>query len=209
LLDIPWLEHGFGSRRSGEWNRQSGIVSLKQVHSDICMHLTGGEGRVGEGDALLTDVSGLRLAVRTADCIPILLVDTRARAVAAVHAGWRGTARSICAKAVAALREHFGSRPEDMLAAVGPGIGPCCYEVGPEVAIQFRDTFPERNDLNGRAHLDLPEANRRQLLTAGLPAGSICLARLCTCCSCEEFHSWRRDRESSGRMISLVSVRPA
>ena len=157
----------------------------------------------------MTDVPGLRLAVRTADCVPILLVDTRARAVAAVHAGWRGTARSICAKAVAAMRERFGSRPENVLAAVGPGIGPCCYEVGREVAIQFRDTFPERYDLEEKAHLDLPEANRRQLLGAGLLTNHVCLARLCTCCSPREFHSWRRDRERAGRMIALVSVLPS
>jgi polyphenol oxidase len=205
-LEFPWLEHGFGTRHSEEWNRQPGIVSLKQMHSDLCVRVTDGEGRVGEGDALLSDAPGLRLAVRTADCIPILLADTRFRAVAAVHAGWRGTARSISAKAVAAMQEQFGSRAEDILAAVGPGIGPCCYEVGKEVAVQFREAFPERDDLDRTVYLDLAEANRRQLLKAGIRPDRISIARSCTCCSSGDFYSWRREGEKAGRMIAAAGI---
>ena len=123
---------------------------------------------LGEGDALLEDQPGSVVAVKTADCIPILLVDERRRAVAAVHAGWRGTAARIAADAVAAMGERFGTRPEDLHAAIGPGIGACCYEVGPEVAAQFGG--------QGRGHIDLTAANRRQLEEAGVtPRASLCV----------------------------------
>ncbi|MFB3776820.1 MAG: peptidoglycan editing factor PgeF [Bryobacteraceae bacterium] len=206
-LEIPWLEHGFGTRHSEQWNLRRDAASLKQIHSDICVRVSGGEGRVAEGDGLMSDVPGVRLAVRTADCIPLLLADTRLCAVAAVHAGWRGTARAISAKAVAAMGAHFGSRPEDLLVAVGPGIGGCCYEVGPEVAVQFKDLFPERSDLDTAARIDLAEANRRQLLAAGVPPGNIAMARQCTGCCPGEFFSWRREGKLAGRMIALISIR--
>lgn len=206
LREIAWLDHGFGTRFSAVWNQQPGLASLHQIHSNVCLYVTGGSGRVGQGDALMTDAPGVRLGVRTADCIPVLLVDTRSRAVAAVHAGWRGTSQHICAKTVAAMRRQFGSRPEDLAAAIGPGIGPCCYEVGAEVAVQFRDVFPERSDLDRAAHLDLPEANRRGLLSAGLRPDHIWVARLCTFCSGDEFYSWRRERNEPRRMVAAVSV---
>ena len=207
LLELPWLEHGFGTRLSAAWNQQQDLASLHQIHSDICLYVTGGSGRVGEGDALMTDVPGVRVGVRTADCIPILLVDPRSRAVAAVHAGWRGTAQDICSKTVVAMRRQFGSRPEDLLAAVGPGIGPCCYQVGAEVAVGFQDIFPERDDLDQPAHLDLPEANQRNLLLAGLRRNHVWVARLCTFCSGEEFFSWRRERSQAGRMVSAIGIK--
>ena len=207
MLDIEWLDHGFGSRQSAKWGQEPEPVNLKQIHSDICVYADGrSKGRIAEGDALMTDVPGVTLAVRTADCTPILLVDTRKRAVAAVHAGWRGTVQGISARTVEAMTARFGSRPEDMLAAVGPGIGQCCYEVGEEVALQFRDVFPERPDLAGRARLDLAEANRRQLVSAGLPPDCVWVAGLCTCCLPEEFFSWRRDRQEAGRMVSAIRI---
>ncbi len=183
-------------------------ISLKQVHSDVCVYVDGrARGRIGEGDALITDVPGAAIAVRTADCIPILLVDTRKRAVAAVHAGWRGTVQGIAAKAVGAMADRFGSRPRDMLAAVGPGIGPCCYEVGEEVAVQFCDMFPERSNWAGQTHVDLAEANRRQLVSAGLAEDAVWAAGLCTVCLAQEFFSWRREREKAGRMVSVIRVK--
>jgi YfiH family protein len=207
LLELPWLEHGFGTRLSAGWNRQPDLTSLRQIHSDICVYVTHGAGRVGEGDALMTDVPGVRVGVRTADCIPVLLVDPRSRAVAAVHAGWRGTAQGICTKTVAAMRAQFGSRPEDLLAALGPGIGPCCYQVGAEVAVRFREIFPERDDLDRPARLDLPEANRRQLLSSGLSPDRVWVAGLCTFCSGDEFCSWRRESRQAGRMVAAAVIR--
>jgi polyphenol oxidase len=208
LLELDWLEHGFGSRASRGWMSEPEPISLKQVHSDVCVYADGrATGRIGEGDALITDVPGAAIAVRTADCIPILLVDTRKRAVAAVHAGWRGTVQRIAAKAVGAMADRFGSRPRDMLAAVGPGIGGCCYEVGEEVAVQFCDMFPERNDWTDRTHVDLAEANRRQLVSAGLAKDAMWAAGLCTVCLAQEFFSWRRDREKAGRMVSAIRIK--
>jgi hypothetical protein len=207
LLEIPWLEHGFGSRRSTAWNQQSDLASLNQIHSAVCLYAGDRQGRLGEGDALTTDIPGTPIAVRTADCVPVLLVDTRHRAVAAVHAGWRGTVQGIAALAVEAMTSRFGSSPRDLAAAIGPGIDGCCFEVGDEVAVQFRDIFPERDDLQGQTRLDLPEANRRQLIAAGLLPENVSIAGLCTCCSGDEFYSWRRELVRSGRMIAAIAVR--
>ena len=205
LLEIDWLEHGFGSSASAAWNRRTGLATAAQVHSDVCLYAAEAAARLGPGDALITDVPGIGLGVRTADCVPILLVDTRRRAVAAIHAGWRGTAEGISRKTVQALRGRFGSNPADLLAAIGPAIGPCCYRVGEEVAILFREWFPERADLDRPAHIDLADANRRQLLSAGVPEGRISAAGLCTFCSGTEFHSWRREPHGTSRMLNIVS----
>jgi YfiH family protein len=154
---------------------------------------------LGEGDALLENVPGAVVAVKTADCIPVLLIDERLRAVAAVHAGWRGTAARIAAAAVAAMRERFGTRAEDVHAAIGPGIGKCCYEVGAEVAARFGE--------QGRAHIDLAAENRRQLEEIGVTPSRIYASNLCTMCRGEEFHSFRRDKEAAGRLLSFAGIR--
>jgi YfiH family protein len=134
----------------------------------------------------------------------VLLVDERIRAAAAVHAGWRGTAAGIVRDAVAMMREKFGTRAEDLHAAIGPGIGVCCYEVGPEVAGRFG---VRRVEGQGRAHLDLPAENRRQLLESGVTGERIYASNLCTMCRSGEFHSFRRDGEAAGRMYSFVGIR--
>jgi YfiH family protein len=159
----------------------------------------GRAGVLGQADALLEDTPGAVVAVRTADCIPILLADARHRAVAAVHAGWRGTVAGIVGHAVEAMRQRFGTWPEDLHAAIGPGIGKCCYEVGPEVAAHFGAA--------GRSHIDLTEANRSQLVAAGVEPARVYVAGLCTMCHPDEFHSFRRDHEAAGRMYSFAGVR--
>jgi polyphenol oxidase len=204
LLEFSWLEHGFGTRRSAAWRGDPALVTLRQIHSDRCVHADGRAGCLGEGDALVTASPGALLAVRTADCVPILLVDEAERAVAAVHAGWRGTAAEIAAKVVAAMRSRFGSRPERMHAAIGPGIGPCCYEVGPEVAVRFRRWLVEAPASAGGSHLDLAETNRQQLLAAGLPDTQLYIAGLCTKCEAGDFFSWRRDLQRTGSMLSAI-----
>lgn len=206
-LEFAWLEHGFGTRLSDAWNQQQPIATLKQVHSGVCLRTESGEGRVGEGDALITDVVGAKVGVRTADCVPILLADPRTRAVAAIHAGWRGTVQRIAAKAVAEMTAKFSTNPREVVAAIGPAIGPCCYEVGAEVAALFRDWFPERRDLGGVSHLDLAEANRRQLMAADVAPERIWVAGVCTCCSGDEFFSWRRERQRTGRMLNAAGIR--
>jgi YfiH family protein len=198
---LVWLVHGFGTRLADIPGQVSNLTTLKQVHSATCIVAAGPAGRLGEGDALLENRPGSAVAIKTADCIPILLADPRKQAVAAVHAGWRGTVAEIARHAVEAMLRQFGSRPEDLHAAIGPGIGKCCYEVGPEVAQHFGET--------GRAHIDLSEANRGQLLGAGLEADHIYSAGLCTMCLSDEFHSFRRDHDAAGRMFSFAGIRLA
>jgi YfiH family protein len=174
---------------------------LRQIHSSTCVAAEGRSGILGPGDALLENTPGAVVAVRTADCIPVLLVDERLRAVAAVHAGWRGTVACIVQRAVESMRERFGTSPANLHAAIGPGIGQCCYEVGPEVAAQFGG--------QGRTHIDLAGANRRQLVEAGVTPGRIYASNLCTMCRPEDFHSFRRDGEAAGRLFSFAGIRPA
>jgi hypothetical protein len=205
LLEFDWLEHGFGTRLSPQWNDRADLILLNQVHSDCAVYADGRRaGHIGKGDALFTGVPGALIGVRTADCVPILIVDVEARAIAAVHAGWRGAAQGIAGKAVAEMTARFGSLPEDLCAAIGPAIGPCCYEVGPEVTA----LFTESNGLAGGSRLDLPGVNRRQLLDAGLLPGEVWSAGLCTACLADEFFSWRRDRHESGRMVSAIRITP-
>ena len=202
LDDFPWLVHGFATRWSGSFGSCRNLATLKQIHSDTCIEAAGRHGVLGEGDALLENTPGTLVGVKTADCLPIVLVDERARAVAAVHAGWRGTLQQIVLKAGARMADRFGSRPENVHAAIGPGIGACCFEVGPEVAGQFGQPA------NGKVKLDLAAINREQLRSWGILPERIYAAELCTYCGGDEFHSYRRDREKAGRMLSVVGVLP-
>lgn len=205
LERVPWLIHGFGTRVSENWPPEP-LVSLRQIHSDRCLVADGSAGCLGEGDALISNTPGRFLSVRTADCIPILLVDERLRAVAAVHAGWRGTVQEIAAKAIAAMNARFGSRPDCLAAAIGPGICGTCYTVGAEVSTRFRPWFPERDDLDRQTTIDLTETNRRQIVAAGVPADKIFTGAPCTFCSADEFHSFRRSGSRQGRMISGIAI---
>jgi polyphenol oxidase len=206
LERLGWLDHGFGTRLSLPDPAAAETATAKQIHSDRVL-AANRAGDLGEGDALISNRAGLTLAIRTADCLPILIADPRNRAIAAVHAGWRGAADNIAAKAVLALTEQFGSRPEELLVAIGPGIGACCFEVGAEVAARFVSFFPERTDLDGQTKIDLPETIRRQLSRNGVTLGQIVTAGLCTCCQADTFHSYRRDREAAGRMTSTIRIR--
>jgi YfiH family protein len=195
---LPWLVHGFGTRLASVSAVYGNLATLRQVHSAICVQASGRAGVLGEGDALLENRPGSVVAVKTADCLPILLVDEGHGAVAAVHAGWRGTVAGIAQRAVEAMHREFGARPGELHAAIGPGIGKCCYEVGPEVAAQFGQ--------QGRAHVDLAAANRQQLMDAGVTPERIYASNLCTMCRCEEFHSFRRDKEAAGRLYSFAGI---
>jgi hypothetical protein len=208
LCALGWLEHGFESRHSSGIPTGFGVARLKQIHSAIVIRPTGTEADCGEGDALIADQPGRLLVVRTADCVPILLVDPTRKAVAAVHAGWRGVVAGVLPHALSAMRDHCGTNPGDLLAALGPCIRHDAFEVGPEVAMQFQDLFPERSNLNQRTHVDLAEACQRQLAATGVPAAQVFD---CGCCSFADglrWHSYRRDRESSGRMQAFIGVRP-
>jgi YfiH family protein len=170
------------------------MASLKQIHSAIAVYAPEPVW-LGEGDALFTDRPGVILSVRTADCYPVLLAATNARAVAVVHAGWRGTAAEIVARTVEKLRALAGAG--DVLAAIGPGIGKCCYQVGEDVARRFGQSEA--------GFLDLAEVNRKQLFAVGVEQVEITGG--CTRCQEERYHSYRRDGEAAGRMISFIGIR--
>jgi YfiH family protein len=194
---LPWLQHGFGTRLSTGWPNTTTLATAKQIHSDRVLQVES-PGLQGEGDALVSNIADISLAIRTADCLPILMADPRNRAVAAVHAGWRGVVSKIAPKAIETMRQKFGTRPEDLIVAIGPGIGACCFEVGPEVAIQF--------GLTGRTKVDLIGTMCRQLGRNGVSASQISASGLCSYCDSELFESYRRDREASGRMIAMIGI---
>ena len=207
LEQFSWLEHGFGTRGSGDWPAEAARATLTQIHSTrvtVACRL----GLLGEGDALLTGQPGLYVAVKTADCIPLLLVDPVHRAVAAVHAGWRGTAGNIVRSAIDTMVSEFHTEPSQLWAAIGPGIGKCCYEVSGDVAKRFAPWWPESSS-GERAMLDLPAVNRRQLIEAGvLPEHVLGNTDWCTRCKTTVLHSFRRDGAAAGRMLSGIRVRP-
>lgn len=170
-----------------------------------------------QSDALMTRQSNILLGVKTADCVPVLLGDTRTNALAAVHAGWRGTLKGIVAKTLSDMHRAFGTRPADVYAAIGPAALACCYEVGPEVVSAFKEKFDYGDTLfsayrNGHARIDLHAANRRQLTAAGVPDAQIWTAPLCTMCRTDLFFSYRREKPlygRTGRSMSVIGRRAA
>ncbi|MCI0432941.1 MAG: peptidoglycan editing factor PgeF [Gemmatimonadetes bacterium] len=169
-----------------------------------------------EADAHVSDDPDLVLAVQVADCVPILLADPRCGVAAAVHAGWRGTAAGIARAAVETLTREFGSHPADVTAAVGPSIGPCCYEVGAELVSAFRTAGASDTDIarwfhpheGAKRRLDLWRASRDQLTAAGVPAAQVFVASLCTRTHADVFDSYRAHGVRAGRMAGLVRPPP-
>jgi YfiH family protein len=198
LREFPWLWHGFGSRLSEGWPNGA-YTTVKQIHSNIVVVSDGTAAKLPQGDALITATPGERVGIRTADCVPILMADPVNRVVAAVHAGWRGTVEEIARQTVDAMRQTFDTKAADVRAAVGPCIAQCCFEVGPEVAERF-------GLMAERTRIDLVGANRRQLLSAGLLEGNVDISGLCTACDAERFHSFRRDKDASGRMVAAIGT---
>ena len=208
------------------------LCGLSQIHSDVVQLFNAPPSVSCRGDASTTNCPGLLLAVQTADCVPILLADPKNRAVAAVHAGWRGTLQRIVAKAIGKMQMQFGTKPAHLLAAIGPSIGGCCYEVGTEVASEFRSQFPNASEwfdelrtgdepnplqwlsMKPPGHqpppknvlLDLRKANRAQLLEAGLRAQNIVVSDLCTACR-DFLFSYRKEAGATGRLMSVIGIR--
>jgi YfiH family protein len=189
------------------------FARVRQVHGDAVVLARRWPGApparadLPEGDAVLSATPGLAACVAVADCVPLLVADPRGGAVAAVHAGWRGSLARVAARAVEALAREAGARPGDLLAAIGPSIGPCCYEVAEDLAARFAAAFGddvvERRD--GAPRLDLWRANERALREAGLRAGAIDRLARCTACEPGLLFSHRRDRGSSGRQVGFVA----
>ena len=211
-------------------------MQLKQIHSAV-VHAVSAPHESLAGDGLITDTPGLLLAIKTADCLPVLVADVKRRVVGAFHAGWRGTVARIVEKGVGEMRKQFGSRPADIRAAIGPCIRRCCYQVGPEVRAGFDSQFsdsgglfeevfdanaihvrypmlfltaraPGHSDLGPELHLDLVEANRRQLVAAGLSAAHIAVVGGCTACDTKRFFSHRAEFGKTGRMMAVIGIRP-
>lgn len=192
-------------------------ATARQIHSNTCLAVTleddPGDGPVGTGDALVTSDRGIALGVATADCLPVVVVDPLAPAVAVVHAGWRGTHAGVLSAALQKLMTRYNARPERMILAIGPGARACCYEVGPDVIGAFSEptgAAPGEKPpiIRGRRgfHLDLVEANRRQALSAGVPIGAIDDLGICSICRVDDCHSHRRDGDAAGRMWLLAAL---
>jgi polyphenol oxidase len=154
-------------------------------------------------DALISTMPNLFLAISIADCVPIAIYDPVTKTVAAIHAGWRGTAGIIVKKAIAKLLVQCEAKPANLRVFIGPAAGKCCYEVGAEVASQFSETVVEPGE-NGKFMLDVKEANRIQLLQCGVPEDQIEISPYCTISTPELFHSFRRDQAESGRMMAVI-----
>jgi YfiH family protein len=215
--------------------KQWPLVTLRQVHSDLihCVAELPKEPLVGDG--LITRIPGVLLAIQTADCLPIILVDSEQRAVGVFHAGWRGTVKRIVEKGVGEMRRYFGTLPSDIKAAIGPGVHSCCYEVGPEVRQQFESQFayaedlfretkesdpvrekypllfltaraPGHSQLPTKIFLDLVEANRRQLINVGVSPRNISASPLCTACRPDLLFSYRAEKGVTGRMAGAAGI---
>jgi YfiH family protein len=196
-----------------------------------------GRERPRKADGMISAVPGVLVAIQTADCIPVLVADRRQRVVAAFHAGWRGTVKRIVELGVGRMRLEFGCKAEDLMAAIGPGAAQCCYAVGEELLSEFESQFsyarelfrevfdsdpvrakypmlfltqraPGHSPIGPQLHLDLIEANRRQLLDAGVQGSAISLTGGCTNCHRDLFFSHRDSRGHAGRMMSVIGIRP-
>jgi YfiH family protein len=212
------------------------LITLRQIHSDIihCVEAVSSEPLVGDG--LITATPGVLLAIQTADCLPVILVDPKHRAVGVFHAGWRGTAKRIVEKGVGEMFRHFGTRARDLEAVIGPGIGGCCYRVGEEVRTKFESQFsyasrlfrevkesdpvrekypllfltaraPGHGELPPQIFLDLVEANRRQLLASGVRAKNVAALQMCTYCHNDLLFSYRAEKGRTGRLMGMAGIR--
>lgn len=224
------------SRRRNDSSSLWTVITLLQVHSDVIHWIESVPKEPLTGDGLLTATPGLLLAIQTADCLPVILADPKRRAVGVFHAGWRGTVKRIVEKGVGEMQRWFGSRASDLKAAIGPGIHKCCYEVGEEVRTQFEAQFsytdklfhevkesdpvrekypllfltaraPGHGNLPNKIFLDLVEANRQQLLAAGVPAKSIDSSQLCTNCRTDLLFSYRGEKGKTGRLMGVAGIR--
>jgi YfiH family protein len=217
--------------------QQPPLITLRQIHSDLIRRITERPKNTAPlaGDGMVTNVPGILLGVLTADCLPVIVVDPKHRAVGVFHAGWRGTSKRIVEKGVGEMHRWFGSEPRYLKAAIGPGIRGCCYEIGLEVRSAFEAQFsygsdlfretkdrneihqkypllfltaraPGHSELPKKIFLDLAEANRRQLTAAGVSLKNISDLRLCTICRQDLFFSHRAENGVTGRMLAAVGI---
>ncbi len=218
LEKIPYLVHGFGTgkwtdedfSRKSEWAGFKRIY-LDQVHSDIIRFIDRIPEKNLKGDAMLTHLPELLLIIQTADCLPVLIVDESRKVIAAVHCGWRGTSKRVIQKAIQGMGDRYGCPPSALLAALGPCIGDECYEVGEDVFRAFEkeglstDFFRPHPSEENKYVFDLKGENIAQMLSVGIEKENIFDADGCTHCD-ESFHSYRRDGDKAGRMLSFIGM---
>lgn len=189
------------------------VWQLTQVHGDAFVIAEGDAPAARpEADALISNDRAVALVVRAADCVPLLMADTQTGAIAAVHAGWRGTAAKVAPATLRAMEQVFGTRPSDVIAAIGPAIAPCCYEVGPALVDAFAAAGHERHLIDrwfqvrrdGKLRLDVPGANRDQLLLAGVAEANVHTAGLCTAMTLEVMTSYRAEKDQAGRIAGVI-----
>jgi YfiH family protein len=186
------------------------LVRMQQVHRADVFVAKGRPSSKPEADIAVTDDPSIALSVRVADCVPVLLADRHTGAVAAIHAGWKGSAAGAVVVAIEALELFYLTKPGDIIAAVGPSIGPCCYEVGTELVDRFA-SHPEATTWftrDAKPHLDLWRATRDQLTRAGVQPEHIHVAALCTFDHPTLFHSYRRDATAAGRLVAAIRSAP-
>ncbi len=213
------------------------LITLRQIHSDLIHRVESPPEHSLSGDGLITSTPGLLLASLTADCPPVIVVDKKNRAIGVLHAGWRGTVKRIVEKGVGEMQRYFGSDPRNMIAVIGPSVQSCCYQVGEEVRQKFEAQFayaaelfrqvkesdpvrekypmlfltaraPGHSELPVNLFLNLVEANRRQLIDAGVPAKNIDASSPCTACHTDLLFSHRAEKGLTGRLMAVVGVRP-
>jgi hypothetical protein len=229
------MKHAFTTRQGGLGGRNNGIkqpddwnevakmfgispdrlVTLNQVHGDAIVIVDGQNYkniRTVHADALITDDPGIAIGVETADCVPMLLFDPKTPVVAAVHAGWRSTVKKIVQKTLVKMKDEFGSDPTRMIAAIGPAIGPECYEVDEQVMGPVRQVFPFWKEVAtplaaGRWSLDLVKANMMELAQAGLAKQNMHALGFCTSCRKDLFYSFRAEGKT-GRILSVIMLKP-
>lgn len=190
-------------------------VSCHLIHSARVLTVNGVNRQrvMGQADGLITAGAGIYLAMRFGDCTPLIFFDPVRGAVGLAHAGWRGTMQNIAGATVTEMERQLGCRPQNIIAVVGPAIGPCCYEVGPDVIAAARRVFDNPGELfsrrngNGRAYFDLWAANRQQLLAAGVK--NVVLSAMCTACRTDEFFSHRAEKGRTGRFGVIIGLKEA
>jgi YfiH family protein len=209
-LEVGIPRRGIAGVASSSWT-----LSVKQVHGTEALvvnrALSPTDRFVGGWDALVTDQPGIMVAVRTADCVPILIHDSKRRVVAAVHAGWRGAVAGIVPKTLALLEARFGSCLEHVRISIGPSAGVCCYEVDEPVLDRLCREFPDWNKVvrtgrDGKVHLDLKTLVKEQARALGATPKSITTVNLCTICHEDLFYSYRREKKVNGTMISAIGL---
>jgi YfiH family protein len=196
------------------------LVFSDQIHEDNIRVVT--EEDIGKGlrvssdivniDGLMTNVRGIPLITFYADCVPLFFLDKKNKAIAAVHSGWKGTVLKIGAKTINQMNKYYGTKPEDCLVGIGPSIGPDCFEVGPEVAQEFKDNFDNWNEFiepfgAGKFKIDLWKVNKLMLTELGVPDENITVSGFCTMCNEDLFFSYRRDKGRTGSMSAIMELR--